>query len=77
MMLDLKKVHEVRRVNGMLERIQYTVKQHSTIQLQNIANIQNELMISEKRLTLEAISNATPEEILRGASRLASLMRMR
>lgn len=76
-MLDLRQVHEIRRVNGMLSRIQDTVKAHSTTQLGNIRDVQKELTESEKTLTIEAIKQATPEEILAGASRLVSLLRIR
>lgn len=80
--MDLKQIHEIRRVRGMIERITSCVGQHlpgvtSANTLADAASVSKELREKELELTVEVISKATPQEILSNASRLASLTRTR
>jgi hypothetical protein len=80
--MDLKQIHEIRRVRGMIARITDVVGRHlpgvtSANTLADAASVSKELREKENELTFTVIANATPREILSNASRLASLARIR
>lgn len=75
--MDLTQVHDLRRVKGMLTKIQRATAKYSSVPLGNSGQVQLELEAAEHRLTIEAITNSTPVEILMNAQRLANLSRSR
>jgi hypothetical protein len=75
--MNLKEIHKIRRVSGILKQIEKTVAVHSKNPLSGLTAVQLDLEASERRLTIDAITTATPMEILMNAQRLANLFRNR